>query len=475
MASGSPWLWDTGVEVIGSFTAFQAEPGRGRGSVTHSVNIVIPRTAVLGQPFQVRVYAADVWLRVAAAPLWTSLPVMDRTPPRVLSVTTSLSRQPPSLAGQYGVGDSIKVYADVADNHGVAYMVYEFAPMGVRDSVAVGGRGSSDPIRIPLGTALAGATGFRLWFRDASGNRTADVVAAPGAVRVYPVRDAAVRTVQVPGRVQDIAVDPARNRLYALIVSSRELRVHSLPGLELVRTVTLPTEGIGLDLTADGDSLLISNGTRTLVAMHVDATVAPAHFNLQGVLELYGIRIGSNGRAIALARMDDGRTAVLEVDMAARTRRVIVASATVPEARAGVARSRDRRKMLLGAGCVFDVQTEQVGVCRTMGRDGRYGPVSGGATGDAWGRMYELFGAGLHPVWSLDEQEDFGVDVVPLSGGSAYMAGRRGLLRVRADGTVAERFTSTPMGTLRLADNGTLMAGAIEAQSVFRIAVVDPR
>jgi hypothetical protein len=209
--------------------------------------------------------------------------------------------------------------------------------------------------------------------------------------------------------------------------------------------------------------------------MHVDATVAPAHFNLQGVLELYGIRIGSTGRAIALARMDDGGTAVLEVDMAARTRRVILPSVNAPEARAGVARSRDRRKMLLGAGCVFDVQTAQVGVCRTMGRDGRYGPVSGGATGDAWGRMFELFNAGLQRVWSLDEQEDFGVDVVPLPGGSAYMAGRRGLLRVRADGTVAERFTSTPMGTLRLADDGTLMAGAIEAQSVFRIGVVDPR
>lgn len=474
-ASGSPWLWETGVEVIGSFTAFHAAAGRGRSAITHSVDIIIPRTAVLGQPFQVRGYAADVWLRVAASPVWTSLPVMDRTPPQVSSVTTNPLRHQSLLAGQYGVGDSIKVYASVADNHGVAYMVYEFAPMGVRDSVAVAGRGPSDPISIPLGPALLGATGFRLWFRDASGNRTPDVVAAPGAVRVYPVRDVAVRTVQVPGRVQDIVADPARNRLYALIQSSRELRVHSLPGLELVRTVTLPTESTGLDLTADGDSLLISNGTRTLVAMHVDATAAPAHFNLQGVLELYGIRIASTGRAIALARMDDGRTAVLEVDMAARTRRVIAPSVTVPEAPAGVARSRDRRRMLLGAGCVFDVQTEHVGPCRTMSDDGRAGPVSGGATGDAWGRAYELYDAGLRSVWIMDLPDEFALEAVPLSGGSAYMASRRGLLRVRADGTVAERLTSTPLGTLRLADDGTLMAGAIEAQSVFRIGVVDPR
>jgi hypothetical protein len=475
-ATGAPWLWETGVEVIGSFTAFQAVAGRGRGAISHSADIVIPRTAVLGQPFQVRVYAADVWLRAANSPVWTSLPVMDRTPPRASAVTTSRLRQQPSLTGQYGVGDSIKVYAELTDNHGVTHMVYEFAPMGVRDSVSLAGLGPSNPISIPLGPTLSGANGFRLWFRDASGNRTPDVEAAPGAVRVYPVRDVAVRTVEVPGRPEDIVVDPVRNRLYALIENTTQLRVHSLPGLELVRTVTLPSVYTSLDLTADGDSLLISSRlTRSLVVMDVNATAAPAPFTPQGVADVWGIRIASTGRAIALARMTDGRTALLEVDLTARTRRVIVPSVTAPSFVEGVARSRDRRKMLLGAGCVFDVQTEQVGVCRTMSRDGRAGPISGGASGDAWGRMFELFDAGLQPVWSLAEQEEFGFDVVPVSGGSAYMAGRRGLLRVRADGTIAERFTSTPLGNLRLSDDGTLMAGGIVTPSGYRIGVVDPR
>jgi hypothetical protein len=475
-ASGSPWLWETGVEVIGSFTASHAVAARGRSAISHSVDVIIPRTAVLGQPFQVRGYAADVWLRAATSPVWASLPVMDRTPPRVFFLTTSLLRQQRSLAGQYGVGDSMKIYAEVGDNHGVTYMVYEFAPMGVRDSVAAAGLNMQNAVTIPLGPALAGATGLRVWFRDASGNRTPDVVAAPGAVRVYPVRDVAVRTAEVPGRPEDIVVDPARNRLYALIENTNQLRVHSLPGLELVRTVTLPSVYTGLDLTADGDSLLISSRlSRSLVVMDVNATAAPAAFTPQGVADVWGIRIASTGRAIALARMTDGRTALLEVDLAARTRRVIVPSVTAPSFVEGVARSRDRRKMLLGAGCVFDVQTEQVGVCRTMSRDARSGPVSGGAAGDAWGRLYELFDAGLQPVWSLDQPEDFGLDVVPLSGGSAYMPGRRGLLRVRADGIIAERMTSTGMGTLRLSDDGTLMAGVIAVQAGFRIGVVDLR
>lgn len=475
-ATGSPWLWETGVEVIGSFTALHAVAAQGRGAITHSVDVVIPPNAVLGQPFQVRVYAADVWLRAVTSSVWTSLPVMDRTPPRVYRVTTSLLRHQPSLAGQYGVGDSIKVYADVGDNHGVTYMVYEFAPMGVRDSVAMAGVGPSDAISVPLKAAMVGADGFRLWFRDASGNRTPDFAAAPGAVRVYPVRDVAVLTVQVPGRAEDIAVDPARNRLYVLIENTNQLRVHSLPGLELVRTVTLPSVYTGLDLTADGDSLLVSSRlTRSLVVMDVNATTAPAAFVPQGVVDVLGIRIASTGRAIALARMTDGNTALLEVDLAAGTRRVVAPSVTAPDALAGVVRSRDRRKMLLGAGCVFDVQTEQVGPCRTMGRDARSGPLGGGATGDAWGRMLELFDASLESVWSLDEQEEFGVDLVPLAGGTAYLAGRRGVLRVRADGIVAERFTSTPMGTLRLADDGTLMAGVVVTPDGYRIGVVDPR
>ncbi|MBW3570059.1 MAG: hypothetical protein KY467_03025 [Gemmatimonadetes bacterium] len=474
-ASGSPSLWETGVEVTGSFTAFHAVAGQGRGTITQSVDVVIPRDAVLGQPFQVRVYAADVWLRAVASPAWTSLPVMDRTPPQVFSVTTTRLRQP-SLAGQYGVGDTMKVYAHVADNHGVTYMVYEFAPMGVRDSVAFRA-GHGDAIPIPLGSALVGADGFRLWFRDASGNRTPDVAAAPGAIRVYPVRDVAVRTVPEPGRPEDIVVDPARNRLYALIENTNQLRVYSLPGLELVRTVALPSIYTGLDLTADGDSLLISSRlTPSLVVMDVNATAAPAAFKPQGVADLWGIRIASTGRAIALARMTDGRTGVLEVDLAAGTARVIVPSVTVREPTAGVARSRDRRKMVLGAGCVFDVQTEQVGPCRTMSTDGRGGPVSGGATGDAWGRTYELFGADLRSVWSLHgPDDDYALDLVPLAGGSAYVGRLRGTLRVRADGIVAERFTSTPLGTLRLSHDGTLMAGAVAAQGVYRIGVVDPR
>ena len=67
------------------------------------------------------------------------------------------------------------------------------------------------------------------------------------------------------------------------------------------------------------------------------------------------------------------------------------------------------------------------------------------------------------------------MDLVPLAGGGAYVGRLRGVLRVRADGTVAERFTSAPLGTLRLSDDGTLLAGAVAAGGVHHIGVVDPR
>lgn len=477
-ATASPALWETGIEVAGAFTAVHRVAGDGRASVTHTVALEVPDSARLGEPFQVRAYAVDPWARGAASFPWVSAPVVDRTPPEVVSVRTrppGLDGWTPALVGQYGARDTMTLYVLGDDNHGLAWAVYEFGPQGVRDSVAFGLGGYA--AFIPVRPEMVGATGFRVHFRDASGNRTPDFVAEPGAVGVYPVRNAPLRSLQVPERPEAVVVDPVRNRLYAVLVNRQELRVHSLATLALERTVPLPFSATDLELTADADSLLVSSRYfgRVLV-MDVNATVAPPTLALQG--PVYGIRIASTGRAVALVGTAGERQAVVEVDLGTGAQRVVVPDLAVPHEAAGVARSRDRRKMMLGGGCLFDVATEQVGACRNLA-EVALGPVAGDATGARWGHLYTVYDAALQPVVRVDNaREELLAGIVPVAGGEAYVAHRRGLVRVRADGSIAERLAGPTLAYLHLSDDGGVLAAwgfAPTADGPYHIHVLDPR
>jgi hypothetical protein len=475
-STGSPSVWETGVEVTGAFTAFRLVPGEGQSSLTHTALVVVPRTAVLGETVQVRVYAIDPWARVAASIPSLTQPVVDRTPPTVYSMSTTPLNDlyPPVLKGQYGVVDTMHIYSSADDNHELAYMVYEFGPQGVRDSVSLRNGGS-----IPMRPQMVGATEFRAHFMDGSGNRSREFAAAPGAVRVYPVRNAAMRSVEIPQWAEAVVVDPVRKRLYTVVVNRQELRVYSLETMALERTVPLPFSATDLELTADADSLLVSSRSfARVLAMDVNATVAPPVRPLQDVTHIHGIQIASTGRAIALALMTGGENAVLELDLGTGAQRVVVPRVTVPFPSAGVARSRDRRAMLLGAGCTFNVLTEQVGTCRTLPTDG-IGTMGGSATGDRWGHTWTVFDGALQPVLQLDNSpQHYMIGIVPAAGGETYVAHRRGVVRVRADGAVVERLATPPLGFLRLSDDGSLMAtwGFLpEPDGAYRIYVLDPR
>lgn len=484
-ATGSPAVWETGIEIVGAFSRIQRLAGEGRATITHTADVVVPAGANLGEPFQLRVYASDPWVRGTASPTWTSPPLVDRTPPTAYAVGTTRPTDllPPALRGQYGTTDSIRVFGAIQDNHGLAWLVYQLGPQGVRDSVALT-PGKFDPyffgIPVPLGERAAGATELRVHFRDAAGNRTPEFVSAPGAVRVYPVRNVTVRSVQVPERPEDVLVDPVRNRLYTVVVNRMELRVYSLPGMALERTVPLPFSVTNLELTADGDSLLLSSRYYTGIAvMHVNATTAPATRQLSSVSYLFGIRIAHTGRAIALGAGADGRELVMEVDLATGAERVIATGFNAPGEDEGVTRSRDRRTMLLGAGCAFDVQTERVGPCRVLDTGGATGPVSGGATGRYWGRYLHVFDSSLQPVLRLDNRlQDLRVGIVPAEDGGAYVSSFRGLLRVGPDGTIAERLAGPALGYLRFSDDGTVAASwefGEAAEGGHRIRILDLR
>lgn len=475
-ATGSPALWVTGIEVSGAFQAVQRVHGEGRGTITHTATLVVPYSAELSQTVQVRAFAVDPWARATGSAPWTSPPLADRTPPVVDRVRTDLSTGEfiTRLEGQYAVRDTLTLYAQVLDNHRLARAEYEFGPQGVRGSVALEGIHAGE-IRIPLTEEMAGAADFRLRFTDVSGNSSAYVAAAPGAVRVYPVRNAAVQSITLPAQPHDVVVDPARNRVYVAL-NLPELRVYSYPGMTLERTVPLPFPANWLDLSADGDSLLIASRAGRMAVMEVNATTAPVPLALDDVKHLYGVRIASTGRAIALVQTADQHEVLLELDLATGARRTI-ASPNVPDEGEGVARSLDRRKIMLGAGCVFDVATESIGPCRPV-REALYEiPVQGDATGRYWARYLAVFDAALNRTLQIaDPHQALGFTTIPLPDGGAYVGGARGVVRVRPDGVIAERLNSPSLTWMRPTDTAGLLVawGATTAEGSY-VRVLDLR
>lgn len=475
-ATGSPALWVTGIEVSGAFQAVRRVHGQGRGSITHTATLVVPYSATMSQTVQVRAYAIDPWVRDAASASWTSSPLADRTPPVVVRVRTELSsgEYTTSLQGQYGARDTLTLYTIVQDNHWLAWAEYEFGPQGARGSVPLQAP-FADEIRIPLTTEMAGATDFRVRFTDASGNSTAYVAAAPGNVRVYPVRDAVVHTARVPSQARDVVVDPTRNRVYVGF-NRLELQVYSYPGMTLERTVPLPFASTWLDLSADGDSLLIATPDGKMAVMDVNATTAPLPLALDGVTRVYGVHIASTGRAIALVRTADQNEVLLELDLATGARRVI-ATPDVPDEQEGVARSLDRRKLMLGVGCVFDVATESIAPCRAVRNGLSQLPMRGDATGTYWARYLDVFDASLKRTMRVADPDDtlYG-DAVPLSDGGAYVSGARGLVRVLPNGVIAERLNSPPLAQIRMSDSGGFLAawGATATEGYY-VRVLDLR
>jgi hypothetical protein len=474
-------LWETGVQVAGAFEHLSRQAHLGATApVTRSVQVVVPSSAVLGSPVQVRAFAVDAALQPALGATHTSAPLVDRTAPvvQVIRTTTLGTEGSTSLVGQYGDRDTVDLHTVARDNHQLAYAVYEMA--GRRDSVALPpGPGFGDRLRIPLRAGTAGELGFRVHLRDVAGNRSPEAAAQPGAMRAYPVRDVNVRSGQVPDRVEDVVVDPTRNLVYSLVVNHNAVFVHRLPDMALERTVPLTFSATSLELTADGDSLLISSRYHHgILVMPVNAAAAPPVRLLQGVFAVNGIRIAHTGRAIALATMAGGAVSVLEVDLGAGTQRVIRTGLQVPDAWEGVTRSRDRRRMLLGAGCTFDVQTEQVGTCRLMRSGGLAGSVHGDETGERWGRLDAVYGPDLRPVLPIGEPvAQLLAGIVPVGDG-AYVSSRRGLVRFGPDGLIRERLAAPALGHVRLSDDGTRMAswdfGAF-AEGGYRIRVLELR
>lgn len=342
-AASTYGLWSTAVRVSGAFDAQQVFSERMATATTRTARFVVPRGYRPGMPLDVRIEALDPMLQHDGELAGTGLAVVDRSPPVISSATPA--------AGQYPVGDTLRLSIATAEDNALEWMVYELgAPANVRDSVHVSTRTRYDHIwevSLPVRESWVGAPDLTVYLRDAGGNVSAPARWPAESIRFYPVVTPTLSpAVAAPGGVDawlgDVAHDTRRGVVY--LAQPRLMRVAVLDpaAMRFPTLLALPDTVGGLDLTPGGDSLLVVLPWRRSIAI-IDLTrtdIPPTLLPLT-VLDTAGswqhmppprptsVRVAANGKAmVALSTGTRTGAQYVEVDLASGQQRLRTDAAT---------------------------------------------------------------------------------------------------------------------------------------------------
>lgn len=467
-ASAAAGLWETGIIVAGVEARIRFGEGSAATS-SRSVRVEVPH--VVNVPMTVQVYAVDAFGRTATAPLATPT-VQDVTPPLV---EMAQAQQVPErtaiwLRGQFGIGDVIPLHLLASDNFGLTYVVYGVGE--ARDSVQVTtGRFHNGEVRLPVKAAWAGRTDFFVQVRDAGGNLSPRLDA--DGMSFYPVRAAQAVHASLPDVPGQAVIDERRARGWVRFPALSELRAYSLPGLGPVRNVALPGPGSDMDLSVTHDTLVVAVGA-SLALVDARAADAVTVVPLPGVQRVTGLRVSAAGEAVIVAEMETGRFGLLAYRLATRELRVLSEDLQVWGNVGEVARSLDRRRMVIGRGCVYDAVSHVTGPCAGGSIFG-IGTLAGDHTGARWALDGRVYDAELNPVLEIPRVDHANGAVLSASGDRVIFNTQDGPLRVRvSDGRYVERFggTSVHEGLVAAADGLSVLAwGFHPAPRLSRIAV----
>lgn len=473
-AASTTGLWESGVVVSGAFEGLRRMNAAQLKQGTFTAEFVVPRSALLGEPVRVQVYARDLMVRPSAVAAEAVGPVTDATAPVLLAVSTT-GNYGDILRGQYQAGSGVGVHLWAQDRGRLAWIVYEVGTAAgtTRDSVALDTI-PSQVIGLRTPATLSGEASLRLYVRDAAGNRSRTVQSAPGAVRFYPSLPAQSRETTVPFQPSDHVVDVARGRVAVSALREQRVNVYALQGLTQVASVPLPGNPSQLHVGPDGQVVALLPQLRSLAVIdvagqRVSRTVV---FNTVALDSIYGFGITPGGRALLLARRGGGgATIVLEYDFATGAQRVRTDAPAVPYAAAGVASSLDGTRMLLGAGCVYRADTDTFAPCAAMwtGNDYYGGRFVGSGTGAYWANPSRTFDGSLR---LLREQ---GASALSADDRHAYLAEFQSIVRTRAsDGVIENALQTFLRGPTRATPDGRMlvsleMAGVTNNQYHLRV------
>ena len=456
-ASDAEAMVKTILHTYGAFTSDVAFDERGARSIGRLVLVTAPAETRRGVPLLFEVEAVDAGGTSRFAHPGPANTTVTGVSPSVLGFATG-----PVGAAKYLVtGDAVDITVIARDTSALAWVGYELAaPQPVRDSQAVSGRAATVHFARRVDDAWGERTMELTVFARSAGGRS---TFAAGRVETLDAISRPTRTVSLPAPVRDLAFDTRRNEVYLADSAFSRIDVLSLATATFMSPIPLSAPPTTMDLTRDGDSLIV--GLRGLMALDVVDLARDSHAT--GRVNLVAdplterwpnaLRVAGNGRIlIALTFNGTGYAGeVIDFDLATGSQRSLPYATSVSEV-VSVTRSADRAKTLVldeyGSwpmrALIYSASSGTIAATGTT-ESGVYSPSkSASAAGDRFLVDTALFDARLAPLGGVSSPHTFtqkGINIIAPTtitpdGSSALIGTAYGFDRVRlADNVVTER------------------------------------
>ena len=474
-ATSTVGIWQSLVVLDGGCEVQQLFAERLATTVLRGARLTIPTDCSPGESLIVSVYVLDAGLREESRTLGNALPILDNTAPTLTPVLLSPFSPGVStpLEGTFFTGDTLLVQFNAADNHRLAWIVWEVTPFGLRDSVSRMARGAEPLVKIPVPDSWSGPFTLRLVARDSSGRETT-VESAPDAMQVLPTATATMLVDTIQSDPADMILDIPRDRIYIMQSLQDRVAAFSLTTLQPVWTVPLNGHPRDMDITVDGDLLLVATTIPQLTVIDLrqsTITGVEVPLALDPALNQYSSDVAAlaDGRVlITLGSFSQGITAnhMHEIDMnsGAQRRRTDVTEDGIVRG-STMRRSDDGRRVFVSSNVgarTYDLSTDtfspEIGQRLTI-----YSSTD--ATGSHVAIGLGVFDGNLSPIRTLDDLPGETLTASQISPSGANVAHawqHRGIMVANtSDGRMMYRLTIPfAISQMRFTPDGKVLVGA---------------
>jgi hypothetical protein len=402
---------------------------------------------------------------------WEATYVGDVTPP-VASGTR---------AGPFGdtavvVSDTLTIVVHATDNKRLAWVGYALgSPVVVQDSTAVTGRTADATLKTPIPLLASGQMAVKVFARDSAGYRRESTLEP---ISIVPGTRRSMYVLTLPAPVSDVAVNFKYGVVYLTYYGRPEIGVIDLARKVFAPSITTTFQPRKLDVSAGGDSLIVSVDGQPALAMLRVTTQPPAttivrvdsNYLAGGWEAADNVRAMGNGKVLVTLKPRDGQNSssprIVDYDLATGLSRQRIMSDEVQ----WLARSWDRTMLATATGSSTPVAAQLYTAATDTFTDRQFISIPVwlyGASADSLGTRYlfanALFDGALNALRSFTDAEfqQGGGTVLSPDGATAYLGTWGGFLVVRtSDGGVLER-SRLPFWPSQLAitaDGGTLIA-----------------
>lgn len=402
---------------------------------------------------------------------WTATYVGDRTPPVAAG----------TRAGPFGdtvvvVTDTLTIAVHATDHKKLAWVGYALgSPVVKQDSMAVTGTVADVTMRPAIPLTATGPMAVKVFARDSAGYRRESVLEP---ISIVPGTRRSMNVLTLPAPVSDVAVNPKYGVAYLAYSGRREIGVIDLATRAFRPSIVTTFQPRKLDVSAGGDSLIVSvEGQPALAILRITTqasttTIVRVDSNyLAGGWEAAdNVRAMGNGKVLVTLKPREGASSssprVVDYDLATGLSRQRILSDEVQ----WLARSWDRAVLATATGSSTPVAAQLYTATTDTFTDRHVVSIPVwlySASADTNGSRYlfanALFDGALNALRSFTDPEfqQGGGTVLAPDGATAYLGTWGGFLFVRtSDGAVIER-SRLPFWPSKLAitaDGGTLIA-----------------